>query len=110
MIRYLRVYPLEQQQYVNNVIGYPLEVLPIQWINFSRITLVHKVQKERLTLDVNLDYSNTTSTGDLRKIIIAEVKQERMSRSSDFIRIAKEMGIFPMRISKYCFSSMSLEI
>ena len=100
---------LEQQQYVNNVIGYPLEVLPIQWINFSRITLVHKVQKERLTLDINLDYSNTTSTGDLRKIIIAEVKQERMSRASDFIRTAKEMGIFPMRISKYCFSSMSLD-
>lgn len=100
---------IEQQEYVNNVIGDSLKVMPIQWINFSRITLVHKVQKERLTLDVNLDYSNTNSSGDLRKIIIAEVKQERMSRASDFIRTTKEMGIFPMRISKYCFSSMYLD-
>jgi len=100
---------LKQQQYVDKVIGEPLNVIPIQWINFSRITLVHKAQKERLTIDVNLDYSNTKSSGDLRKIIIAEVKQERMSRSSDFIRTAKEMSIFPMKISKYCFSSMYLD-
>ena len=42
-------------------------------------------------------------------IIIAEVKQERMSRSSDFMRIAKEMSILPMRLSKYCLSTMQLE-
>ena len=100
---------LEQQQYIDKVIGTTLDVIPIQWINFNRITLVHKTQKERLTIDINLDYYNSNDNGDLRKIIIAEVKQERMSRSSDFIRIAKEMSIFPMRISKYCFSSMCLD-
>jgi hypothetical protein len=100
---------LEQQQYIDKVIGTTLDVIPIQWINFNRITLVHKLQKERLTIDINLDYYNSNDNGDLRKIIIAEVKQERMSRSSDFIRIAKEMSIFPMRISKYCFSSMCLD-
>tara|TARA_B110000438_G_scaffold201041_1_gene192566 strand:- start:5163 stop:5912 length:750 start_codon:yes stop_codon:yes gene_type:complete len=100
---------LEQQQYIDKVIGTTLNVIPIQWINFNRITLVHKTQKERLTIDINLDYYNSNDNGNLRKIIIAEVKQERMSRSSDFIRIAKEMSIFPMRISKYCFSSMCLD-
>ena len=99
----------DQKKYVDDIIGDSLKVMPIQWINFSRITLVHKQQKERLTIDVNLDYHNDDFSGDLRKLIIAEVKQERMSRSSDFIRIAKEMKIYPIRISKYCYSSMQLD-
>ena len=45
---------------------------------------------------------------DMKEIVIAEVKQERMSRSSDFMRIAKEMSILPMRLSKYCISTMTL--
>ena len=44
----------------------------------------------------------------MKEIIIAEVKQERMSRSSDFMRIAKELHILPMRISKYCMSTLAL--
>ena len=31
-----------------------------------------------------------------------------MSRSSDFIRIAKELSILPMRLSKYCMSTLEL--
>ena len=31
-----------------------------------------------------------------------------MSRSSDFMRVAKEMSILPMRLSKYCMSTLSL--
>ena len=47
-------------------------------------------------------------TGDLKNIVIAEVKQERMSRSSDFMKIVKEMRILPFRLSKYCMSSLQL--
>ena len=46
--------------------------------------------------------------GDLKSIVIGEVKQERMSRNSDFLRIAKDLNILPIRISKYCMSTMSL--
>ena len=85
-----------------------MEVSAKQWISFSRITFVHKKQKERLTIDVDLSFKNNEKKGDLKQIVIAEVKQERMSRSSDFIRIAKEMSILPMRLSKYCISTMQL--
>ena len=87
----------DQKQYVSEIMGYSIPVLSKQWINFNRITLVHKKLKERLTIDVNLNYSNDNTTGDFSKIIIAEVKQERMSRSSDFIRIAKDLKIYTMR-------------
>ncbi len=98
----------KQLSYIEKIIGKPMEVSAMQWINFSRITFVHKTQKERLTMDINLTFENTNDKGDLKQIIIAEVKQERMSRSSDFMRIAKEMHILPIRISKYCMSSLEL--
>lgn len=99
----------DHQRYVTNIMGYSLPVSSKQWINFNRVTLVHKKQKERLTIDVNLSYSDGIANGDLSKVIIAEVKQERMSRSSDFIRIAKDLKIYPMRLSKYCFTTMQID-
>ena len=98
----------EQKEYIEKIIGKKLEVSAKQWINFSRLTFVHKTQKERLTIDINLSFENEKESGDLRDIVIAEVKQERMSRKSDFMRIAKEMSILPMRLSKYCISTLQL--
>jgi len=98
----------QQQQYVNKIIGKGIAVEAKQWINFSRITFVHKEQKERLTVDIDLTFMNSKNSGDLKHIVIAEVKQERMSRSSDFMRIAKELHILPIRISKYCMSTLAL--
>ncbi len=100
---------VEQKQYINKIVGQDINVEAKQWINFSRITFVHKVQKERLTIDIDLTFNNKQSSGDLKKIVIAEAKQERMSRSlSDFMKIAKELHILPMRISKYCMSTLEL--
>jgi hypothetical protein len=98
----------KQQSYITRIIGQELDVYPKQWINFSRLTFVHKTQKERLTMDINLTFENEKKNGDLNQIVIAEVKQERMSRSSDFMRIAKELHILPIRISKYCMSTLEL--
>ena len=99
----------EHKDYINKIIGHPLEVKAKQWIIFSRITLVHKEQNERITIDTNLTFKDEDNQGDLKDIVIAEVKQERMSRSSDFIRIAKEMSILPIRLSKYCISTIKLK-
>ena len=60
-------------------------------------------------MDINLTFENEKKMGDLKEITIAEVKQERMSRSSDFMRIAKELYILPIRISKYCISTLELD-
>ena len=98
----------KQQNYIEKIIGEPMQVIAKQRINFSRITFVHKTQKERLTMDVNLTFENDNDNGDMKHIVIAEVKQERMSRSSDFMRIAKEMHILPIRISKYCLTTLAL--
>ena len=98
----------KQQEYIDKIIGYTIKVNAKQWIKFSRVTFVHKIQKERLTMDVNLTFNTNEEKGDLKNIVIAEVKQERMSRSSDFMKIVKEMRILPFRLSKYCMSSLQL--
>ncbi|MDG1283542.1 MAG: hypothetical protein P8N46_02705, partial [Flavobacteriales bacterium] len=63
---------------------------------------------ERLTIDINLNFKEKNRLGDLNQIAIGEVKQERMSRLSDFMRIAKDLHILPIRISKYCMSTLEL--
>ena len=65
---------LKQEEYISKIIGRNLNVEAKQWINFSRITLVHKVQTERLTIDINLTFENEQRSGDFKKIVIAEVK------------------------------------
>ena len=99
---------VKQKEYIYSIIGSNIILNSKQWINFSRITFVHKVHKERLTIDINLNFKEKDRRGDLNQIAIGEVKQERMSRLSDFMRIAKELHILPTRISKYCMSALEL--
>jgi hypothetical protein len=99
---------VKQKEYIYSIIGSNIILNSKQWINFSRITFVHKVHKERLTIDINLNFKEKDRRGDLNQIAIGEVKQERMSRLSDFMRIAKELHILPIRISKYCMSTLEL--
>ena len=88
-------------------IGEKLNLIPQHRNKFQRLTLVHKINKERLTIDINFQYQNTIKQG-VEQLVIAEVKQEKKSRSSDFIRIIKEAGVHPFRISKYCIATASL--
>jgi len=99
---------VKQKEYIYSIIGSNIILNSKQWINFSRITFVHKVHKERLTIDINLNFKEKDRRGDLNQIAIGEVKQERISRHSDFMRIAKELHILPIRISKYCMSTLEL--
>ena len=62
-----------------------------------------------MPIDLNLNFRYDDQILEMQDIVIAEVKQERVSRLSDFMRITKEMSILPMRLSKYCFSTMKLE-
>src|SRR3990170_7518179 len=75
---------------------------PKLWIDFSRITLVSKHQPERLTLDMDLRFSNDEDAVTLEDVVIAEVKQARENRNSDFIRQMKAMRVRPLDFSKYC--------
>lgn len=98
----------DSKAFVSKVIGQDHHLVPRHWNSFKRLTLVHKVAKERLTMDIDFQFKDMKKNGTIEGMVIAEVKQERMSRSSDFMRIIKEHGVRPFRISKYCMATASL--
>ena len=103
------VLSLEQKKYINNITGQDLILKPKQWINFSRITFADKLKTERLTIDLDLNFSNEEKSGSFGNIVVAEVKKERVAQSSKFKVIAKEHRILPVRLSKYCMSTIDLD-
>ncbi len=75
---------------------------PVLWVNYIRITLVNRFLKERVTLDIHLEYKKDNKVKQLDKLVIAEVKQEKAAASA-FIRVIRKKGIREGGISKYCF-------
>lgn len=86
--------------------GQPLE--PKFWNTFGRITLVHKTERERVTVDLDLAFDNGQERIDLNGVAVVEVKQERYSRSSPFIETMRRMGLRPTGFSKYCYGAAQL--
>ncbi len=88
----------------------PDDLKPKLYSNFKRITLVHKEKKERITLDVNLNFNHFESneTIELPFLGIAEVKQDGYSGSSDLIKILRKNKVYPTGMSKYCIGTILL--
>lgn len=85
--------------------NYPLDrqhLQPVLWNDFMRITLVSNRTVERLTLDINLQFSNGWEQIGLPGVAVAEVKQDGFSINSDFMQEMRAMKIQPQRFSKYC--------
>jgi len=97
----------ESKQYIEKRTPFDADVLePKIWSEFTRLTLVHRYQKERLTIDFGLKVNNDSRESELKDLIIAEMKHERASSRSDFTLVMKEHHIRPLRISKYCIGSV----
>lgn len=78
------------------------ELAPRLWNDFSRITLVHRQQQERLTLDLCLQFGCGPRGASLSGLAIAELKQGAISRSSPFLQQMRALRIRPTGFSKYC--------
>jgi hypothetical protein len=84
------------------------DLVPTLWNSFSRLTLVHRVDKERLTIDLNIGFSKIEGGEkvEIPHLIIAEVKQEKATANSDFIRVMKRRHIRQSSMSKYCIGTV----
>jgi len=81
---------------------------PVMMNQYSRITLVSKYSIERLTLDINLSFKFGETQKDLKNIVIAELKQERVTRDSPFYKVVRQKEMRPYRLSKYCMGIIQL--
>ena len=94
--------------FVNGVIPHEIKLEKKLWNSFYRITLVNKTDKERLTLDIGLDFQLNEKNHSLDNTIIGEVKQEKVNRNSPFMLLMKKNRVRPMRVSKYCIGAKIL--
>lgn len=88
--------------------GNPANLLPVLETRYTRITLVHKNRGERITLDLQLSFSDGTCSQSLSNLVVAEIKQNRLNPRSPFIIQLKQSSIKPGSFSKYCIGSLLL--
>ena len=83
------------------------DVSPVLWNFFTRITLVSKTVNERLTIDLNLGFQDFRNgiEKEISHIIIAEVKQEKASINSHFIKVMRKYHVQQSGMSKYCIGT-----
>lgn len=74
---------------------------------FKRITLVHKVMPERLTIDIELTYSNVRGTMDIELpgFSVIEIKRDRDATHSDMITALRREHFQSIGFSKYCIGT-----
>jgi hypothetical protein len=95
-------------KFIHDIIPNNIHLRKKLWNSFNRITLVNKTDTERLTLDIGLGFQWNEKDLSLSNVIIGEVKQEKVNRSSPFMKLLKENGVRPMRVSKYCIGAKLL--
>lgn len=97
-------WPEDAQQFLSDKTPYlPSTLIPALWVNYSRITLVNIISKERLTIDLDLEFKKDNVEKKLPQMVIAEVKQEK-TQDSPFIDAMKKLRIRAGSISKYCMA------
>ncbi len=96
----------DSSQFIQEVTGGLPDLRPQLWTLFSRITLVNRHRPERATLDWELAFRDSQRGVSLPDLVIAEIKQEKIDRSSPVIQQLRALSVRPMRLSKYCLGSM----
>ena len=76
---------------------------------FQRVTLVHKIDQERVTIDFNLNFGMKNQTIPLDELVIIEKKQSRVNRNSLISKLLRSKLIRPFRLSKYCIGSILMD-
>ena len=92
----------EEQSLLKELSVPKTDLIPSISNSYIRISLVNKTSVERLTLDIDLRFEHKDTKNELSDLVIAELKQERITRSSPFYLAAKRLHLRPFRLSKYC--------
>jgi len=100
--------PISHQDFLKELMVPKSDLQAVMMNTYNRITLVSKHSIERLTLDINLSFQFGEKQKDLKNIVIAELKQERITRDSPFYKVVRQKEMRPYRLSKYCMGIIHL--
>ncbi|PWG05366.1 polyphosphate polymerase domain-containing protein [Polaribacter aquimarinus] len=96
------------KKFISSITNTEYDLIPSLWNQFNRVTLVNVKNKERVTLDLNLNYKINEVEKRFENLVVIEVKQERFNRKSKIIKSLKVIRQNPYSISKYCIGMISL--
>jgi hypothetical protein len=96
------------KDFIQKVTNKKLVLQPSLWNDFKRITLVNLVSKERVTIDVNLTFSIDTKKKVYSQLVVIELKQAKFDRTTEVVKILKNIQCNPYSISKYCVGATNL--
>lgn len=85
------------------------QLIPTIENKYKRITLLHKKNEEKVTIDINLNFASEKNNIAFNHIAIAEVKSENYF-GTDFSKIMKSLEIREGGMSKYCMGMIALGI
>jgi VTC domain len=77
-------------------------LIPVLDVDYTRMTFVDLLLKERITLDYGLRFNKESSNSKMDNIFILEVKKSSQKQKSNIESILKVNRIYPSSISKYC--------
>ena len=86
----------------------PDTLFPKLWVNYRRMTFVNKFTAERVTIDTQLNFVDTSNNILYEGLVIAEVKQGGANEKSVFISLMRKFSVHEKSISKYCLGVISL--
>lgn len=83
------------------------DISPAIATHFRRITLVNEALTERITIDLDLRYTDVRSgcSASIEGMAILELKQDGLSRSV-MKELLRDMRIPPLKVSKYCLATV----
>ncbi|MCG8411667.1 MAG: polyphosphate polymerase domain-containing protein [Bacteroidales bacterium] len=85
-----------------------IELNPILWTLFNRITLVGKNIPERITIDTDICFKNKNRILTVPNMVVIEVKRSKGNVKSFFIENLRNNNLKPFGISKYVLGNILL--
>lgn len=76
----------------------------MSWIYYKRITLAAHASEERATIDLAMKFVDANGRMSFDNLVIAEVKQARLSRHSPIVQALHARRIPDFRVSKYALA------
>lgn len=86
----------------------PTTLVPAMWVHYKRLTLVSKKFDERVTIDTDLTFEFNGEEKKMEGLVIAELKQDKNTKSSRISDVLRDMKIENSGMSKYCLGVASL--
>lgn len=95
--------PADKRHFMNDTIGIDIEsLLPHHHNRFNRITLVHNSRPERLTIDLDMEFSaNNMQWYPLQGIAVMEVKVDGKMPDSPLLQCLRKNQIYASSFSKF---------